>query len=194
MHALAAAAGVAIENARLYEAVRNRQQWIEATRDLTTDFLAATDSDMALARLVDHARGLTGSERVLLAIVERSRSSGREITELTHHQVLRVSARPGRPVEPSGGRHDRRSVRRAARRCASTMSRELGASPSVPRRRPGPAGATAHRVMRHRLASSSPSPANEAAPYDDEMLELAATFSDQAALAMQLARPSSAHP
>lgn len=41
VQALAAAAGIAIENARLYQAAQTRQQWIEATRDISTDLLAA---------------------------------------------------------------------------------------------------------------------------------------------------------
>ena len=41
--ALAAAAGIAIDNARLYEQSKTRQSWIEATRDIATQLLAGTD-------------------------------------------------------------------------------------------------------------------------------------------------------
>lgn len=40
VQALAAAAGIAIENARLYEQSRVRQQWLEAIRDISTELLA----------------------------------------------------------------------------------------------------------------------------------------------------------
>src|SRR6185312_2840908 len=46
VQALAAAAGIAIENARLYATSKNRQSWIEATRDIGTELLAgASDKD-----------------------------------------------------------------------------------------------------------------------------------------------------
>lgn len=48
--ALAAAAGIAIENARLYESARTRQAWIEATRDIATEFLAGTAPDWCSRR------------------------------------------------------------------------------------------------------------------------------------------------
>src|ERR1700739_2100529 len=41
--ALAAAAGIAIDNARLYEQAQARQAWIEATRDIATELLSGTD-------------------------------------------------------------------------------------------------------------------------------------------------------
>ena len=40
VEALAAAAGIAIDNARLYESVRTREDWTAATRDIVTEFLA----------------------------------------------------------------------------------------------------------------------------------------------------------
>ena len=43
VQALAAAAGIAIDNARLYEQSRTRQSWIEATRDIATELLSGTD-------------------------------------------------------------------------------------------------------------------------------------------------------
>jgi two-component system, NarL family, sensor histidine kinase DevS len=43
VEALAAAAGIAIDNARLYEQSRTRQSWIEATRDIATEMLSGAD-------------------------------------------------------------------------------------------------------------------------------------------------------
>ena len=43
VQALAAAAGIAIDNARLYEQSKTRQSWIEATRDIGTELLSGTD-------------------------------------------------------------------------------------------------------------------------------------------------------
>ena len=47
--ALAAAAGVAIENARLYDDARRREQWLAASAEVTTALLSGTDPDEALA-------------------------------------------------------------------------------------------------------------------------------------------------
>jgi GAF domain-containing protein len=41
--ALGAAAGVAIENARLYEAARRQQRWIQASADVTTRLLSGSE-------------------------------------------------------------------------------------------------------------------------------------------------------
>lgn len=59
--ALAGAAGIAIENARLYQAARSRQIWIEATRDISTNLLAGDDAAAVHRQIVAQAAGLTGS-------------------------------------------------------------------------------------------------------------------------------------
>ncbi len=41
---LAATAGVAIDNARLYEAARHRQEWLQATAGITRQLLSAEPS------------------------------------------------------------------------------------------------------------------------------------------------------
>jgi len=42
LRALAATAGIAIENARLYEQSRTRQAWLAATREIATELLAGS--------------------------------------------------------------------------------------------------------------------------------------------------------
>ena len=48
VEALAAAAGIAIDNARLYEQSRARQSWIEANRDIATEMLSGADPSNCL--------------------------------------------------------------------------------------------------------------------------------------------------
>ena len=183
VQALAAAAGVAIENARLYQSARNRQVWIEATRDLTTEFLAATDPEDVLAHLVDHARVLTDSESVVLATVDDPDVPMEEITELT--------------ISQSSGPRNGHTARALA--MAGTIGSAFAGG--VPLRFDDvtglefaslfPTGGPALLIPLH--TRDSPQGilitvrSKETAHYDDEMLELAAAFSDQAALAMQLA-------
>ncbi|CAJ1579990.1 GAF domain-containing sensor histidine kinase [[Mycobacterium] wendilense] len=68
VQALAAAAGIAIENARLYQAAQTRQQWIEATRDISTDLLAGQDPAVVHGQIVDAATRLTGAAYSALLI------------------------------------------------------------------------------------------------------------------------------
>ena len=59
---LAAQAGVAIENAYLYEETRDRARRLEALRAITTAILAGTETEGSLALVVRHARELAGAD------------------------------------------------------------------------------------------------------------------------------------
>jgi signal transduction histidine kinase len=65
---LAAQAGVAIENAQLYEAAQDRARRLDAVRAITTAILAGTDSADILALVVGHARELVGADLATLAL------------------------------------------------------------------------------------------------------------------------------
>ena len=68
VEALAAAAGIAIDNARLYEQSRARQSWIEATRDIATEMLSGADPATAFRLIADEALKLTGAEATVVAV------------------------------------------------------------------------------------------------------------------------------
>ncbi len=70
--ALAGAAGIAIDNARLYQAAHTRQLWIEATRDISTDLLAGDDPAVVLREIVAKALALTGGDISFCAAPEES--------------------------------------------------------------------------------------------------------------------------
>ncbi|GAA1265136.1 histidine kinase [Planotetraspora silvatica] len=59
---LAGAAGVAIENARLYEESRRRELWLEASSQVTTDLLCGVSSHDVLALMARRAREMTGGD------------------------------------------------------------------------------------------------------------------------------------
>ncbi|WP_329320572.1 sensor histidine kinase [Streptomyces sp. NBC_01262] len=65
---LAVAAGVAIENARLYEESRLRQRWLEANSAITSGLLSGIDGDRVLELIVDHARGILNADLGALAV------------------------------------------------------------------------------------------------------------------------------
>lgn len=58
---LAAEAGIAIGNARLYEAAQQRERWIDGSVAVTRALLSADDAEDALQVVAEQARGLSGS-------------------------------------------------------------------------------------------------------------------------------------
>ncbi|WP_433664598.1 GAF domain-containing sensor histidine kinase [Nocardia sp. CA-128927] len=80
--ALAAAAGTAIANARLYEQSRVRQQWLEATQDVATELLGGSEPNEVLELIADRALTLTHSAAAFLALPEDPDIPHDEVTEL----------------------------------------------------------------------------------------------------------------
>lgn len=68
--ALAAAAGVAIENARLYALVARRQRWLEATAEITNVLLGDVRRTEALALVARRAREVADATQVLVLLVD----------------------------------------------------------------------------------------------------------------------------
>ncbi|MCK9898720.1 GAF domain-containing protein [Frankia sp. Cpl3] len=61
VHALAAAVGFAIENARLYETTRRRQAWLTASAEITTALLSVAEPVEALRLVARRARQITSA-------------------------------------------------------------------------------------------------------------------------------------
>jgi signal transduction histidine kinase len=59
---LAAAAGVAIENARLYEEAEQREHWLTATAEITALLARGPTVDQALQAVADRARTVAGAD------------------------------------------------------------------------------------------------------------------------------------
>jgi signal transduction histidine kinase len=66
--ALAAAAGVAIDNARLYEEARRQQRWLRASSEVTRRLLSGAGSDEVLALITQQALDMSGADLVALAV------------------------------------------------------------------------------------------------------------------------------
>ncbi|MCK2213815.1 GAF domain-containing protein [Actinomadura sp. ATCC 31491] len=66
--ALATAAGVAVENARLYEESRRRESWLEASSDLTTRLLSGGDTHEVLAMMATRARQMSDADLVKILL------------------------------------------------------------------------------------------------------------------------------
>jgi signal transduction histidine kinase len=75
--ALGAAAGVAVENARLYEAARRQQRWIQASAEVTTRLLSGSAPAAVLADITRRALELSRADLAVLALPDEE---GRRLT------------------------------------------------------------------------------------------------------------------
>ena len=66
--ALAAAAGVAIENARLYEESRRRQRWLQASAEVTRRLLSGMDTTEVVDLVTQQVLEMSGADLAVLAI------------------------------------------------------------------------------------------------------------------------------
>ncbi|MFN6545116.1 sensor histidine kinase [Mycolicibacterium nivoides] len=82
VQALAAAAGIAIDNARLYEKSKLRQAWIEATRDIGTEMLSGADPARVFELVAHESRILSGAESTLVAVPSDVEAPPAEVDEL----------------------------------------------------------------------------------------------------------------
>ncbi|HLH81924.1 MAG TPA: GAF domain-containing protein [Trebonia sp.] len=75
--ALGAAAGVAVENARLYEEAKRQQRWLRASSDLTIALLSGASPATVLGDLTRQVLRLSGADLVVLALPDED---GRRLT------------------------------------------------------------------------------------------------------------------
>jgi signal transduction histidine kinase len=66
--ALASAAAVAIDNARLFERQRTSAKWMKASREITAELLTAGPATRPLQLIVDRALELTDAEQAILLV------------------------------------------------------------------------------------------------------------------------------
>src|SRR3954470_276259 len=66
--ALAAAAGVVIENARLYAQAARRERWLAATAEITAMLLGSAPQNQALQTVADRARDIAGADAATVVL------------------------------------------------------------------------------------------------------------------------------
>jgi len=182
--ALGAAAGVAVENARLYEAARRQQRWIQASAEVTTRLLSGSEPAEVLADITRQALELSGADLAVLALPDEE---GRRLTityaegdgaDATRGLVLpagqslsgRVLA-SGEPVTSA----DFAADDRAAQSARGAMS-QIGPAIVFPLGAPGNVRGvlTVGRV-------------HGAAPFPPAQADVVASFAAQAGVALELA-------
>jgi len=183
VEALAAAAGIAIDNARLYEQSRVRQSWIEATRDIGTELLGGADPAQVFRLIADESLKLTGADAVLVAVPTDTELPTSEVTELVVVETAGVAgpARSAAPIAVAASVIGEVFTGRSPRRL-DAITDSLDVMPEA-----GPALVIPLRttetvagvlvILRRRGAHI----------FTDEQLEMMAAFADQATLAWQLA-------
>ncbi|CAA0094138.1 Oxygen sensor histidine kinase response regulator DevS/DosS [Mycolicibacterium vanbaalenii] len=182
VQALAAAAGIAIENARLYEQSKMRQSWIEATRDIGTELLSGTDPATVFRLVADATRVLSGAEMTFVAVPDDPELAISETTEL----VVSATAGDGPvtdlhsiPVEGTvvGAAFVQRTPARFDTFDLTGDGMLTGPTLVLPLR--------ATDMVAGVLVALRPVGAQ---PFTEEQLDMMVAFADQAALAWQLAR------
>ena len=183
VRALAAAAGIAIDNARLYEQSRARQSWIEATRDIGTQLLAGAEPATVFQLIAAEAVKLTGADVVLVAVPFDTEAPVVEISELLIVETAGTtgSTMAGQAIPVTETAIGRAFLERTPLRIDSI---ELGAPTGI---NAGPALVLPLRTS-DMVAGVVVALRNKGEhPFGDEQLDMMAGFADQAAMAWQLA-------
>ncbi|QNE77615.1 GAF domain-containing protein [Streptomyces finlayi] len=100
LRVLAAQAGIALGNARLYETARQRERWIEGSAAVTTALLTRTDPTDALRIVAEQARVLAGAAAGV--ILQPTAEGGMEIVTASTRDdpagIVGTVIEPGSPV------------------------------------------------------------------------------------------------
>ncbi|WP_425575606.1 GAF domain-containing protein [Streptomyces gobitricini] len=98
---LATEAGIAVGNARLYEAARRRERWIDGSVAVTTALLSGGDADEALSVVAEQARGPADACAGIVLLPAADGSGGLEIVAVSADDpstALGVVVPPGSPA------------------------------------------------------------------------------------------------
>jgi signal transduction histidine kinase len=170
--ALAAAAGVAVENARLFERSRTRERWLEATAEINAQLLAGASAEDALRLIAQRTVELASASWAVVLLAEpdgrlrRAAEAGEMSVEGEFTQEAAVFAEAlesGAPtlVEDGG---------------LGALPPEAGAAALLPMR----AGATVTGVLLAVREKAAPA-------FGADLVPLLASFADQAVVAIEFA-------
>ena len=179
---LATQAGVAIENAQLYEEARDRARRLEAVRAITTAILAGTDTGELLSLVVGHARELVGADLATLALPAGTDHLVIEAADGLLSEELR-----GRTFPASGSVTGEVLRTGKAVALADASADDRMAQPIVAAG-VGPALFIPLAVRGHTLGSLTVANVKGGPPLREAAVQLVETFAEQAAVALEYAR------
>ncbi|HEY0696489.1 MAG TPA: GAF domain-containing sensor histidine kinase, partial [Micromonospora sp.] len=180
--ALAAAAGVAIENARLYDLAHRRERWLSAAAEITGVLLGEVRRTEALRLVARRAREVAGAELAMVLLydeavarftVEVAEGAGQNCRELVGAVLPAVETTFAGPVT------DRRDIVVDDLAEAAPWPVPVVGGPAVVS--PLATADTLHGVLVVAHRADNPAPTEDDVP-------LLASFAGQAALAMERAR------
>lgn len=186
VQALAGAAGIAIDNARLYEESARRQSWLEASSEITAELLAGSDTEHDLQLIASRAQQLTAADYTLIALADDPSDQHSETVDLTIAVCVgtHAAALTGQKIPIAGsttGAVFSDHIPRNVTRLAFGLTEQAGPALALPLG----AGDVLSGVLVTVRAPGSP-------PFDDHQLQVVASFADQAALALRRAEGESA--
>ena len=179
---LAAQAGAAIENARLYEESMTRQRWLEAVREVGETILTRAHPDEALQMIAGRARSLVGADLAVVAVPE-----GTSHLRVAYAEGFKADQITG-AIFPIEGSISGDGVRTGSVHIADVSTDERGRGPIASAGGFGPS-VIVPLVARGRafgtlsIANRSGRPA-----FVSQEVRLVQTFADQAAVVLEYAR------
>ncbi|GLZ30250.1 histidine kinase [Lentzea sp. NBRC 105346] len=180
--AVAATAGVAIENARLFEKARQRETWLRATTEVTTAMLTGTSGRDALCLVANRARAAAGGIVATLMLLNDDDELVLEVVDGGRGVLAEGQVVPRRPDSLTYEVFDSGEARHSAEAGACLVEPPGAVGPGV--LVPLSAG---ERMLGVLLVSR---PAGEPV-FDETDIELVESFAGQAALVMELTRAQS---
>jgi signal transduction histidine kinase len=190
LQALAGAAGIAVDNARLYGEMQRRQRWLEASSEVTGALLGGTDPIDALRLIATRALEMTGADYTVIALPQDPDAAPSEITNLVIAVCagLDSDALAGHLIPISGSTsgavftdHVPRSVPNLAFDLDGGLDVAFGPALAVPL---GADETVAGVLLAVRMPDSP--------GFDDHDMQVVSSFADQAALALQRAEGQAA--
>jgi len=180
--ALAATAGVVLDNARLFEQARRRQTWLEASASVTRELLSAGGED-PLALIAREAGGLGHAD--ISAVVRRAADGEQLVVEVASgaeaHQLVGLSFDAGTSLSGRALAEDH-AVLVLDAPSTVPMSGAIAAVNPI-----GPAMAIPLRGTSGLLGTLFLARHRGRRPFDDNDLEMASAFANHAAVALELA-------
>jgi len=181
LEALAAAAGIAIDNARLYEQAQLRQRWLEASTEIRDELLSGSSTDETLELVARRALELSRADTVLILLPE---SGKRERVTITAGAGADIADLMGASVPasvPAVAEVFRSGTARVVSDAAEALGNRLGETDfgqgvAVPLRTTESSRGVLLAIRRKGTSGFGP-----------ETVPVLASFADQAALALESA-------
>nr|WP_232001907.1 MULTISPECIES: GAF domain-containing protein [unclassified Mycobacterium] len=186
LRALASAASVAIDNARLFDRVRAGARWTDASREISTALLSESHPDLPPLQLIaERAAELTDAEQAIVLVPVDPDQPSDDVDRLVVSAAVGLHAKEvvGQEVPVRGSTTG--DVFRSGRPLLTeTFRRPIPAFTDVGER---PAILVPLRSDQQTLGVIVVARNTDAAPFDEEHLDLVRDFADHAAIVLTLA-------